>query len=342
MKYIIKQAGKIIAKNLSSKDTRFDDLELGKTQKYLDVSSNKFRRKGYLKVDDTEIFLCVDEAVDSTRIWKTKAEAILSFVEIFKNIQRDNFRDFTTTTDRLTHNLKKYNAHCIQASENILDPYGNTSGTKAQIDTIKSNITQDITKSSMSMFKIIKNNKLIQAELSVYDRLYKKTNEKPIRQLHSIHKLIRATLSAFWDSFLEKHINIEIENCYDEVYVDYETMTVVLVHLIENCSKYVCPKTTLNITFKREEYNTLKTTFQMLSLKIEESEKDEIYKEGYSGRLSCDLSLNGSGTGLYIIKEFINLNRGTFKVIINNNPSKAIVYEDIQYEENIFEICLPK
>lgn len=341
MKFIIKENGKILAKNIEPNDCCLDNLNHNQTEKYFCDKLKEFRRRGVLKKNDIEVYLCTNEAVDSTRIWKSKAALIVEFAETFREVKEELSKDFITTTDRLTHNLKKYNAHCIQASENILDPYSNSSGTKSQIDTIKSNLTQNVNKSSTSLLKIIKNNKLIQAELSVYDRLYKRNNDKLEKLSHSIHRLIKATLSAFWDSFMENNVVIEIDNCYEEVIVDYETITVALVHLIDNCAKYTCPHTTLNVTFNKVNTDELKITFKMLSLKINDYEITELFNEGYSGELSCSLGLNGSGTGMYIIKTFIELNGGRVNLISDNNPSKNMKYNGIDYEENIFEITLP-
>ena len=154
--------------------------------------------------------------------------------------------------------------------------------------------------------------------------------------------MIKATISAFWDSFLENSVEIEINNCYDEVLVDYETVTVALVHIIENCTKYICPHSILKIEFQNLEKNRLKIIFSMLSLKILEEEKNEIFKEGKSGENSCKYELNGSGTGLFLVKKFIELNEGEIILRINTNTSKNMNYNGIEYQENHFEIILPK
>lgn len=341
MRFIIKEKGKVLVKNIELNDCCLDNLIPNQTEKYFCYKKKEFRRRGVFKKGDIEVLLCINEAVDSTRIWKSKAILLYDFIEPFKDLKIELSKDFITITDRLTHNLKKYNAHCIQASENILDPYSNSSGTKSQIDTIKSNLTQNVSKSSSSLLKIIKNNKLIQAELSVYDRLYKFNNEKLEKLSHSIHRLIKATLSAFWDSFIENNVIVEIENCYDEVNVDYETITVALVHLIDNCSKYTCPHSTLYITFSKLNSKQLIITLKMLSLRIYEYELDQLFNEGFSGELSCYLGLKGSGTGMYIIKNFVELNGGVLNLKTDTNRSKNMKYNGIEYEENIFEIILP-
>lgn len=342
MKFIIKEYNKIIAKNINQINCCLSDLKFENTEKFFCKECLKTSRRGLLKVGVLEIILISFENVDSSKLWKKKVQLLVDFAPVFQDLKKELTEEFITTTDRLTHNLKKYNAHCVQASENILDPYTNSSGTKAQIDTIKHNLTQNVSKSSSSLLKIIKNNKLIQAELSVYDRLYKNNSNKLEKLHHSIHRLVKATISAFWDSFLENSVEIEIDNCYEEVHVDYETITVALVHIIENCSKYSCPHSILKIGFQDVENNKLKIIFKMLSLKILEEEKEDIFMEGISGENSCKNELNGSGTGLFLVKKFIELNEGEIVLKINTNTSKNMNYNGIEYQENHFEIILPK
>jgi light-regulated signal transduction histidine kinase (bacteriophytochrome) len=342
MKFLIKENNKIIAKNINQIDCCLIDIQYNITEKfYCNVCSKKSRR-GAVKEGLIEIIFISYDNIDSTKLWRKQVKFLFDFVPVFQGFKNELEAEFIASTDRLTHNLKKYNAHCVQASENILDPYSNSSGTKAQIDTIKNNLVQNVTKSSISLLKIIKNNKLIQAELSVYDRLYKNNNGKLEKLNHSIHRLIKATISAFWDSFLENSIEIKINNCYDEVFVDYETITVALVHIIENCTKYICPHSILKIDFNDLEKNRLKIIFSMLSVKILEEEKEEIFKEGISGENSCKYELKGNGVGLFLVKKFIELNDGQIILRINTNVSKNMSYNGIEYEENHFEIILPK
>ena len=79
----------------------------------------------------------------------------------------------------------------------------------------------------------------------------------------------------------------------------------------------------------------------MLSLRIYEYELDQLFNEGFSGELSCYLGLKGSGTGMYIIKNFVELNGGVLNLKTDTNRSKNMKYNGIEYEENIFEIILP-
>jgi signal transduction histidine kinase len=338
--FSLKKAGKLFYKTFEQGDCSFANCPLGKTEKIYCKKFNEERRRGIVIKKDYELYMCTNEEIDSSKIFKNKAEAVLEFAPLMLQIKDNLAHDNKVVIDRLTHNLKKYSAHCIQASENILDPYANTSGTKGQIESIKKNINNSIEKTTQSFLKIIKNNKLIQAELSVYDRLSKKELNKNIdKSHHSVHKLIRATLSAFWDSFMENNVKIELSECRKEIFIDYETFTVALVHITDNCTKYICPHNTLKITFSDVSKTQLKISFSMLSLRINEHEETKIFQLGYSGELSKELELNGSGTGMHIVKTFIELNNGVINCKINR--AKTMKFNGVDYDDNTFEIIVP-
>ncbi len=338
--FTIKKGGKVVYKNFDSGVCSQEGCPIGKTEKVFCSKFNEERRRGIVTKKDYELYLCTNEAIDSSKTFHNKAETIMEFAPHILQIKDNISHESKIVLDRLTHNLKKYSAHCIQASENILDPFANTSGTKGQIDSIRKNINNSFDKTCQSFLKIIKNNKLIQAELSVYDRLSKKElNNNIDKSHHSIHKLIRSTLSAFWDSFMENNVKIELSECRKEIFVDYETFTVALVHIIDNCTKYVCPHNTLKISFTDVSRTQLKITFNMLSLKIYEHEEAKIFAQGYSGDLSKELELNGSGTGMHIVKTFIEMNNGVISLKVNRD--KTMKYNGIDYQENTFEIVIP-
>src|ERR1019366_5160024 len=115
-------------------------------------------------------------------------------------------KESTANSDRLLHNLTTYNAHCLQASENIVDPDSTYSGARGQMDLIKRNFDTDPNSVAQSLLKIIKYNKLTQAEISVYNRLYKAKGSLMDKLNHNIHRLIRSALSVNWESFMEDHI----------------------------------------------------------------------------------------------------------------------------------------
>lgn len=338
--FTIKKAGKLVHKNFEPGDCSQTGCPIGKTEKVFCKKFNEERRRGIVVKKDYELYLCTNEEINSSRIFGNKAETIMEFAPQMLQIKDNIAHESKIVIDRLTHNLKKYSAHCIQASENILDPFANTSGTKGQIDSIRKNINNSFDKTCRSFLKIIKNNKLIQAELSVYDRFSKNELNKNIdKNNHSVHKLIRSTLSAFWDSFMENSVKIELAECRKEIFVDYETFTVALVHIIDNCTKYVCPHNALKISFSDVSKTQLKITFNMLSLRINEDEEAKIFSQGYSGDLSKELGLNGSGTGMHVVKTFVELNNGGITLKINR--AKTMKYNGVDYEDNTFEIIIP-
>ena len=82
--------------------------------------------------------------------------------------------------------------------------------------------------------------------------------------------------------------------------VDYPTISVILGHLWNNAIKYVHPNSTLDINFHSNGKH-LVTKIKMFSLKIENEEIDDIYKEGYSGKWAKMISKEGHGIGMFYI-----------------------------------------
>jgi signal transduction histidine kinase len=134
-------------------------------------------------------------------------------------------------------------------------------------------------------------------------------------------------------------VNIELAECRREIFVDYETFTVALVHIIDNCTKYICPHNTLKISFSDVSKTQLKISFNMLSLRIYKHEESKIFLLGYSGDLSKELELNGSGTGMHIVKTFIELNNGV--IVCKINRAKTMKFNGVDYDDNTFEVIVP-
>lgn len=140
----------------------------------------------------------------------------------------------------------------------------------------------------------------------------------------------------FFNDFNEKDVYIDIEEYYEKVYVDFESVQVAIYHIIENAAKYIAPKTNANITFKIEKH-TQYIIFAMTSLYINQDEEFEIFNEGYSGIVAKQLKKAGKGIGMYRAKRLIELNNGTLTV----EAGEAIKINGIDYANNKFIIALP-
>ena len=279
--------------------------------------------------------------VQTNKIFKRYFEAcdtfiptILSSLELHKQNIQSNFR-------RFKHNLITHHTNIHQELEAAFPiTNSNTHGALDQIDFIIKKIEKNPQKSAVSILKVIKSSNLMKAEFDVYDML--SSNNPSIEFYnHSPHKLILLVISPFWLEFVEKGIKINIKECKQFVYVDYKSISVVINNILENASKYILPNSNLYITFDNSN-KYIDINFEMVSLKIEQSELYSIQEEGISGTLAKKLNLAGNGIGLGISNKLLQLNKGQLIIKINTDTQKNVNNKGIPFEKNIFTIRLPK
>jgi K+-sensing histidine kinase KdpD len=298
------------------------------------------RRCGVYHKHGVEIYLCSAEDIRAKRLFKNSVDLISNFAvaieEAKVTIQNDSFIQM----ERLMHNLRTYNAHCIQSSDLILDPSASKRNAKNQIQEIEDAIIRSPRTTANSLIKIIKNIRFIQGELSIYENLYKTGERQLSPSNHQIHRLVRGVLGIFFNDFQDKDVLISVEPCSSEIFVDYQTFIVSLIHLFDNAVKYCKPSSTINIFFEQLN-NKVKMSIEMMSVKILETEKDRVMKEGESGYYSKKLGLAGKGIGMFIVQEFLNINNCPLMINVNANHKMNIEKLGIPYEQNTFVIIMP-
>lgn len=338
--YVIKNnKNEVIASNLPSNYT-FDKSEIINKIKTIQCPiSGKKMRHGFFETENGNIYLASYTA-ETNKIFKRYFEACDYFIpsltkslELQKTKTKYNFR-------RFKHNLVTHHTKIHQELEFAFSVDNSDKGIHNQIDYIQNILQTDTKQSAISILKIIKSSNLMKSEFDVYDML---SSENPTLELfyHSPRKLIHLVISPFWLELIEKGIKINIGECNERVNVDYRYISVVLSHIFENTSKYILKNSTLDIYFtdKRKE---IEISFEMMSLKIEESEKEKIFSENFSGHYAKSITLAGSGIGLNLVKKLVEINNGNVSVEINISPTENEKLMGIPYEKNKFNITLPK
>lgn len=147
------------------------------------------------------------------------------------------------------------------------------------------------------------------------------------------------TLYLFFPDFSEKDVYVNVLPCSFDVYVDYESLSVALYHIIQNSVKYCMPKQEIEISFQLND-NFVEVDFKMASLRIEEDETDNIFKASISGKNAKKHNLSGSGMGMSLVRRIIDLNSGKIEVV----PLRTgqVTLNNIPYENNIIRMYLPK
>jgi hypothetical protein len=312
------------------------------TQKqYCQIKSANVRSGSIVDKSGYTIQLCCTHAPDSKKVWKDQLVSITQLVPVIISAKQKASHDASQDIDRLLHNLKKFNAHCIQISDFFLESTQSRNNNSSQQDSIRSIIASNPSRSAEQLLKLVKNSRLIQAEISVFDKLYKNEDIALKISKHLVHRIVNSIYRLFYSSFEDIHVSVTLADSFYEILVDYETFTVALTHMIENMTKYVMPHSEARIYFENHE-EQIHIIFAMTSLQILDEELSDIFQEGHSGFYSSQLGLKGSGVGMFIIKRFLKINNGDFEVKINLNHNETKYYSNAPYQDNLFILKVPK
>ena len=340
MQYIITKNLQILSSNIKDKNIITELLKCkNENERLFCEIKNSYKRQGKIRINSLNFFLCSYEQNITNKIFK-------HYINAFKIIgsQIDiNLKSIKTKeenkTRRLKHNLINHNSHILQELYKLVpqDAYKNGSN---HIDVIDSIISKSTRKTSYTYLKILKSSNLMKAEFDVYEMI---DNDNPYLDFseHPIHKVLILTLNPFWLDLVEQKVNIVIQPFYEKVYIDYKSISVSLSHIFDNTTKYILPNSELNISFSTSQ-NVVSIKFTMTSLKVEEDEIEDIFKERISGKWSKENDTSGDGIGMFMVKKLILLNNGRIKFRKNINNNSAINFNGIPYENNCIEIELNK
>lgn len=303
--------------------------------------NKKKRRQGKEANKVGTAYLCSSEEdyLNSSKIFKYKLAFYLALVPEVRAIRESIREELNKETKRLIHNLTSLNAHNIQEVYSIVPQDALTKNIKKQLSTTKSYIDSNTSEAAAALLRIAKNNVSIRNEFSVFKKLYE-VSPMLNRNYHSIHKVVLNVLHPFFNDFAANYIDVNVSASTERVYLDYESIHVALYHIIENASKYICPSSKMQISFKRTG-NVLIILFDMVSLKIEDVDVDKIFEEGYSGVNAIATEKAGNGIGMNIMLRVLRLNGASLRIRRNVYPSCAKSVDGVPYENNYFEIELP-
>ena len=339
--HIINKEGVIIASNIPEEFTLNRENVIEKIKMESAFNGIQYRH-GLFSNEFGSVYLATAEKNLTNKIFKRYFDSCFFFlpqlVEKEKEFREKELQNFR----RLKHNLITHNTNILQELEKNFPQKKISKAAKNQIEYIENIIEKNKKAIAIATLKILKRANLMKSEFDVYDMLVSKN--KPYLEFdeHNIHKIILQILSPFWLEFVEKGIQVEINDCHELVRVDYRSISVAFTHLFENAVKYTAPNTGLKIGFESEK-DKISICFEMTSLKITQNDLDKIYDEAYSGEHAEKWNKHGSGLGMNIVKELLTYNNGEISIQINVNPSENLnILNSIPFERNRFYVKLPK
>ncbi len=302
----------------------------GKRKRYLEQSGKK------------ELYFCSGDknSIKSNRLFKSKVNVFKSFLPLIENIKQDITKELNKENKRLFHNVISLNAHNIQelyafVNQNIL-----TYNIGDQRRIIRQTIEEDLDNATNMFLRIAKNNSSMKTEFAVFKKLVDTNPTLSVRR-HNVKKVLLNVLHVFFEDFTSKSINVIIQDCEEFVYFDYESIHVVLYHLLDNAVKYCLEESKLYINFETNETtNTCDIIFDMLSIEIRPEEISRIKNDGYSGVNAKKLGKSGDGVGMYIISRLLKLNKAEF--ILDPNKCNRLHRNGVYYTKNLIKIRVSK
>lgn len=303
----------------------------------------KNKRLGFIKNNNGCLYACSDDC-KTTKVFKTEIESIASTIKVLKKLKEDIqkeledkvAKDQRQRVDRVIHNLKSINGHCIQELYNLVPQDLLTHSVKDSLPTIESIIIKNPHKAALLFTRIARLNMSTKAEFSVYEKLLKNEAKLQPRNINP-RDLVMIVLYMFFGDFSEKNVYVDVGSYYEKAKFDFESVQVAVYHLVENSVKYVKPDTTINISFDNDSgYHVI--SFKMDSLHVYEDEREKIFNEGYSGENAVESGLSGKGIGMFRIKRLLELNKILFKCYFGDDIHK---YNNFDYSINTFEMYIP-
>lgn len=292
------------------------------------------RRRGKKIVTSGTVFLCTadEDMVKSKRVFIRTLDAYAEMIEGLADIQRLAAEEAREEGRRLVHNLTTLNSHIIQEIYNIV-PQDELAGTPGQqISVIASAIASNPPAAAQAALRILKNAVAARTEMQVVRRFRTAPQLPPQMRPHMIHKVIKNVLITFFQEAQDRELYWNLRATAERVWVDYELVSAALYRFFENCVKYCAPTSTIDLAFEAHD-GRLNVVMEMKSLPIVPGEESSIFDEGVSGAMAKKYNLNGSGLGLSIVRQLLEVNNATVMV---HAGTRVEVIRGVEYAPNRF------
>lgn len=283
------------------------------------------------------IYLAIESKDVTRKIFNRYMDSLEAFYSPLI-VKRDFFANmYNGKIRRLKHNISNYNAKIQDELENIIpsDLSSKRHDWKKSIYQLEQLISEDLNLAARTLLHILKNVRLINAEMDVYDIMNSEDSTLNISE-HPIRKVIDLSVQSFFLELIDKKVNINIGDSNEKVWIDFPTFSVVLGHILDNAVKYTAENSILNISFSNTS-NKIIIQISMKSIFVQKDEINSIFEENYSGYWATETGLNGHGIGMYYAKKLVELNNGEIKFIPGEESYRL---NGIPYANNIIKIIL--
>lgn len=266
-------------------------------------------------------------------------DSIPQLLRFRKEIEKSVREEELQKMDRIIHNIKTQNAHAIQELTHFINPEQFAYDIKSVIPSVKEKIKTKVQQAAYTILRLAKINTAMSEEIFIYDHIiHKESSYQLEKRRYDIHDVLMLVFHEFIPDFSKKQVTIDVMNYNNKVKFDFTVIRFIFYHLIANAEKYVKPNSTLRVKFS-EDMDSNIVSFSMTSYHIYNEDLEQIYNEGYSGRIAVEQKTAGHGLGMYLVNIMAKLHNA--KLVIK--PGEIIKTNGkIPYSENEFVLHIPK
>ncbi len=295
------------------------------------------KRQKKLPIDDGFVYLCTYDRTITKKDFMKYFDILQSLVPSFDEAVHNAAKPSFDIVKKLRHNVYDQLSHIlddmksISAIEDIPSKDWNDI-----LSYSRDKIFSDSEKAAKAVLRTVKRTAIALSEFDAYDII--SYSAIPQFDAHKIHKVVKLSLQPYLYDLWDQKIKINFGECFDKVLIDYELINLALGHFWNNAIKYTLPNSEITISFSPlgKEIILSITTY---SIAIKAEEIDRIFVIGESGYYANKAKLDGSGLGMYYIKECTMRSKCKFSLSPGVN---LFVKNGKTYALNTFRFSFPK
>lgn len=258
-------------------------------------------------------------------------EEMINYIENYRLISslKNDKKYLCEFIGNTIHDVRKFNANIKTRSEIISN----------KIKGCKKRDTEKIKKCGENIWAM---SQLISTRLSEYDYLYAESplqcgSKYDFNFFTTFDKIRRCMIDEAKKD--NKEIRVSANVTCSEIQA-YDSIKYMPFLLIDNALKYSFNNSTIEIKIKDEE-NSQTIEIKSTGVFVDENEISSLFLRGYRGKNSMKFTQNGSGIGLYLVKEICDANNikvevKTMKILDSNGYKRNVdggIFNVILYVE---------
>lgn len=302
---------------------------------------NANRRVGCKKGSKGYALVCAEGL--TTRNFKIElqnvVDSIPQLLRFRKEIERSVHKEELQKMDRIIHNIKTQNAHAIQELTNYIDPEQFVYDIRSLIPGVSNKIKKNTLSAAFVLLRLAKINTAMSQEIFIYDHITHKDSKYQLeKRKYDLHAVLMLVFHEFMPDFSNKQVTINVMDYEEKVVFDFTVIRFIFYHLIANAVKYIKPNSKLSVSFDEDSNNNI-VSFLMTSYHIFKEDLEQIYTEGYSGKIAVEQKTAGLGLGMYMVDIMVKLHNAKLVIFPGEEENKN---GKISYSKNEFVLYIPK